>query len=296
MHYERENQPPEPCRAMATAGVGAPQLAGQIYRSALDDSAAARLSADFLGARLRADFCDRDDIACAVVRYLCISHDQDLLHDCANTDGTFARKPIGAAIHGESNARDGRRDLFVSVPDRDGLCPGIPAVHRKERYLRHYKRRNLRLPADWRRVGLCLRSRRTAPSRFVQRRTLPEADGQHGAAPRLASHLHLLQLCVPDDDGFRRYPACLRGRPKPVGDGGGVRPIVYGYSDRAAGRSRDRTIDERGGLARCPDFRLGCFRSRRAASAARDAISIIPSAGLHSSRLEFALLRASWSR
>src|SRR5208282_2289383 len=98
MHHEREKQPPEPCRAMATAGVGAPQLARQIYRSARDDSAAARLSADFLGPRLRADFCGRGDISCAAVRSLCISRDQDLLHDCANTDCTFARMPIGAAI------------------------------------------------------------------------------------------------------------------------------------------------------------------------------------------------------
>ena len=198
---------------MATAGVGAPQLAGQIHRSARDDSAAARHSADVLGPRLRAEYCDRDDLLRAAGRSLCVSLGQGLFRYRPGAAGSFDRRPAGAVVHAEPNRRSGQRDLFVPVLGGDSYRTGFPAVHREERYARHDQRRDLRLPADGRRVRVCLRSRRTAKSPFVQRRTFSKARRQYRAADRVASQLHLLQLRVPDDDRLRRYLASLGEAP-----------------------------------------------------------------------------------
>ena len=129
----------------------------------------------------------------------------------------FDRMPLDAVIHVEPNGRNGRRDFVVPVSGRDRVRAGIEAVHREERYARHYQRGDLRLPADGRRVCIWLRSGRTARSRFVQRRAFSEAGRPHRASDRVASQLHLLQLRVPDDDRVsaisrqsRKAPAASR--------------------------------------------------------------------------------------
>ncbi len=237
-------------RAVAAAGVGASQLAGQIHATARDDSGVARHSADVLGPRLRAKCCDCGDISRAAGRSLCISFDQILLRYRVDSVCSFRRISLGSVIHSEPGDRSGRRDRFLFVPGRDRHRAGFQAVHREERYARHYQRLDLRLPADGRGVCVRLRGHRTASSRFVQHRTFSKVVREHRASHSVASQLHLLQLRVPDDDRVSAISRRFRGRAQPLGDGGGVRPVVYGYSDRAPGRSRSRAIDDAGALHR----------------------------------------------
>ena len=59
----------------------------------------------------------------------------------------------------------------------------------------------------------------------------------------LHSFIYYSFVCL-TTTGFLAILAGLGGRSQRVGDGGGVRPAVYGDSDRAAGRSPGRAIDE----------------------------------------------------
>ena len=73
----------------------------------------------------------------------------------------------------------------MPVSGGNGIRADIAAVHREERYARHYQRCNLRLPPDGGRVCIRIRGGRTAKSRFVQCRALLKAAGH--IAPLIAS-------------------------------------------------------------------------------------------------------------
>ncbi len=158
-----QNQRAQPLGAMAAAGPGASQLAGQIYRPARDDSAAADHSADFRRATRYAQNIATATISLVLLAALYAFRAVRIYFIVAlmllipsigcRVALQFTPTPAVELLAAISSC------LFLAVTV---VALVSQAVHRKERHPRHYQRRDLRLPADGSCVCVRLRGSRTA--------------------------------------------------------------------------------------------------------------------------------------